>query len=1366
MDSSEKSFFRAISTHIPQYIVEEQLQNPRREGEHGQFRNGTLVFADVSGFTAMSEKLSKQGKEGAEELTSILNSYFTDMLDVVFSYGGSQLKFGGDAMLLLFLGHRHAARGVRCARRMQAAMKKFHKLATSQGTFRLEMSIGVNSGEFFDASVGEPAERLYHIFSGREINNTAMIEAVASAGEIFISKATLTELGDAALFDQEKEGYYRLSELRVRIKEEPVPVSEPKDEELAIVSEILADHLPGQLRKRLRANPEQASIEGEHRRVTVMFLNLLGTSELIESYGRERAGEIMHELHRYFHIVHTSVERYGGMIIGCDLNTRGDKLLIIFGAPVTHENDEERALLCAQEMRRELTESGLPLKQRIGINAGYVFSGEVGSPLRKEYTVMGDDVNLAARLTGVAGEGQILVGSSVYSRVTGRFTFKTLEPVRVKGKSQPVAVYEFIKSAEDTAGQHRTRAAGIVGRDREVAILSEVAGRALSRQGQALVVTGPAGIGKSRLVDELRHDWDAQGGLAFAGDCQSYGSNTPYLPWIDLLGLFFDLREGDTVERKAEKIEGVMTGLSPALTEWTAVMGNLLHIPIEESDLLKSLNAELRHQRLLDITLEIVQSRAKETPVLLLLENLQWADSASLELLNYLSRNIVDYPVLVVMVCRPEEGLELETVGQKHYSTVTLGELSPEASLALIRLLVTMKELPEELGQLVTSKAQGNPFYIEEVVSSLIDSEYLKLDETGGEYQLTGDLSRVEIPDTIQGVIMAHLDRLDEETRNVLRVAAVIGRLFQLPVVREIYPRPITGEDLLLRLDELVELALTILQTTEPFREYLFRHIMTQEVAYDSLLFARRRELHHKVGEYYEKHHSDRLEDFYELLCYHYGHTRDGRKTLEYAVKAGDKAKGMFANHEAIGYYRQALEIINRLPDDISSPRSRVLESLGDIYELTGQYDKALESYQGSQQWYESRKLRALRHRNKEAATIEDIFSSPAFAEESDRQIAVLCHKQGMVYERKGLYGVAIDWLDKGLKTLADDSKDKAGLYIARAGVLYRQGEHAQALDWCRQGLDNARRVSDSDETAHGCYLLGTIHTDMGNINQAIEYRRQSLSIYEETKDLLGQARVHNNLGVDYYYQGDWERAKEHYHNSLEIREKIGDVNGEATVANNLGEVLSDQGYLSEAIDEFGLCLRTWERIGYSLGVGLSHSNMGRAYTRKQQWQPALEHLEKSRQVFEELQSKGFLAEVYQRLAETFIGAGGMAKAIEYTRLSLTLAMERKMPMTEGVTRRVMGQAYRARGEWEEAEELLTESRRLLHQLGVPYELGQTLWQLALLHSDMADAGVAEENGPGKEPFLEMAIAIFQKLGIKYDEARVAELRARYGNTF
>ncbi|MFC1999000.1 tetratricopeptide repeat protein [Chloroflexota bacterium] len=1358
MDTKASDVLKAITSYIPRFVVDERILHPDTPDIHGQFRYGTLVFADISGFTAMSEKLSVLGKEGSEELTSVLNSYFAHMLDIAFSYDGNLLKFGGDAMLLLFLGNQHAAHGTRCALRMQQEMKNFSKVSTSQGVFTLRMSIGINTGDLYTANLGSPGDRLYLAFTGSTVNDVAKIESAAEAGEVLIGNKTLDELADKVDTIEMPSGYHLVTRLRAGVKSIEALKHGFETNVSEAVFKNLASYLPRQILESVKTNPERTGIEGEHRRVTVMFVNVIRSNKDLQKYERGQEEGITKTLNNYFQIVHDTADKYGGMLVGIDLNTEGHKLLIVFGTPIAHEDDDERSVLCALDMQQQVASSGLPFVQRIGINTGYVFSGELGYPARKEYTVMGDEVNLTARIMGVAEEGQVLVSASTYLKVANKFDFKKLNPVKVKGKEQPVTIYQVHRTREDTGSRRQHKTEEMVGRDIEIASVNQVAEQGLSSNGQILSITGAAGIGKTSLRQELESIWKQRGGLVYATDCLSYGSDAPYLPWINLLNSFFEIKERDDHEKRKKAIEDKMINLNPELADWTAIVGNLLSVYIEESDLVKSLSPELRHQRLLNVILDIVQSQSKKAPLLLVFDDLHWGDISSVALINYLAGNITNHPLIICVTYRRDEGFAPDFTEQVNHTEIALEDLSHESVLDIVKSIVNAEELPDQLCQLVTAKVQGNPLYTEEIVQSLIDSEYLKLDSDTGQYRLVGNLEQVDIPDTIQGVIMARLDRLEEETRNIVRVASVLGRLFNYDVLMDIYPRNVVADEMTNRLNSLVDLGLVALGKVDPWPEYSFKNTLTQEVSYESLPFAQRRQLHHKVGEYFESRYGSRIEEHYELLYYHYGRTKDHWKGLEYSVKAGDKAKRMFANEEAIRYSQRALQLAGELPHSAESVASRVQENLGDIYELTGQYDKSLDYYQMSQQWYERMRVGAKKRQTEHLVCFSDVCPNLQSPEDRKNQIALLCQKRGIVYERIGEYVEAIDLLDKGLKMATNNGEEMARLCIAKAGVLYRKSEYPEALKWCQRGLDVATSVSNHYEIAHGNYLLGNINTKLGNVNEAIKFRKQSLKLYNKIGDLPGQSRVHNNLGVDYYYLGHWNKSKEHYQKSLEIREKIGDVNGVATVANNLGEIFLDQGYFDQAIDSFSTCLSTWEKIGYSLGVGLSYSNLGKVYYKRQEWQKSLDHLQKGLQILEQLHSLGFMAEAYQRMAEVYLGLGDNESALKWCQKSHKLAQEQNMTAIEGVTRRVLGLIHSRLGDDKIADEMLGKSIEILQSVGMPYELALTFWQMAIFYDDLEQRGYGKQPSKKKTRLLEKAMAIFEKLSAEYDREKVESL--------
>nr|MBC8264959.1 tetratricopeptide repeat protein [Anaerolineales bacterium] len=404
-----------------------------------------------------------------------------------------------------------------------------------------------------------------------------------------------------------------------------------------------------------------------------------------------------------------------------------------------------------------------------------------------------------------------------------------------------------------------------------------------------------------------------------------------------------------------------------------------------------------------------------------------------------------------------------------------------------------------------------------------------------------------------------------------------------------------------------------------------------------------------------------------------------------------------------------------------------------------GEYDEALKSY---------------------TAALDLLGEFPLLSRASGR-VAALHRKAGMVYERKGEYELALEWLTQAQARLDDRrSAEMARICTSMAGVLYRQGEGAEAMEWCQRGLEIAQRSDERGELAHAYMLRGVLNGSLGNPSQAISDCLRSLHLCQEIGDLSKQARAHNNLGLHYYYEGDWGQAVVHYSQSLEIRERIGDVNGGATVSNNLGELYLNQGRFDEAAECFQGCLETWERTGYLLGVALSYRNLGHACARREEWDAALEYLGMSLRKLEEIGSRDWLmAEVYRHFAEVYLGLGEWETAHGFGRRSLGIAVAQEIKLVEGGARRVLGQVHRCRGRWDEAEALLRESLRLSEEQGQRYETGQALWELALLYLDRARNGGNGRERAKMAEALGRAITIFGELGAQWDLVRALKAR-------
>jgi class 3 adenylate cyclase/predicted ATPase len=1348
------ALLRAVSTYLPRQVVAPLLANPEPGQVAGGFAYGTVMFADVSGFTAMSEKLSQLGTKGAEDVANIVSRLFTALLEVTDQYGGDLLKFGGDALLVYFGGQTHALHAALAALRMQETMTRFAETPTSEGVFRLQMTIGLGTGPLFMARLGSE-EGMEFAVMGRGLAQMARAEDYASAGEIFVDAETYQAISEQAVVGKTQDGFCQLLDLRVGESDLRNPLEDPL---VALPPPVmdsgghqwLADtlqriralelFLPLGLMDKIKQEPERVAIGGEFRPVTVFFANFYGIDEIIEELGQARSAEITAILNAHFTTMRQIIARYGGVVNKVDTYAVGHRIMTLFGAPRAHIDDPERAVRAALEMQEAMaafneldTSCGqFCLKQRIGVNTGSVFAGNVGSLTRQEYSVMGDGVNLSARLMAVAAEGQVIVSQSTVRQSGGGFLLREQEPVKVKGKTLPVHNYQVMGLQEQRARERRP----LIGRDDEWRSVDVLIHRSLTGETRVLTVAGDAGLGKSRLLDEIAAHWsEAHGALSIGATCPSFGRHTPYLPWLDLLRALCGLNPADSDGVKLDKITALLVEVDSTWREWAVLIGRLLGLNVEESDLVRGLDAQTRQRMTFRIVTRLVDHVAGEQPLLLAIDDLQWADDTSVELVNQVAHQIAGRPLLLVLAHRHDEPLAaaLKLADLSRHTGLRLHELSDEAGLRLLdTLLPTTPEMPLPLKELILKNAQGNPLFIEEVAHSLIES-YLILDEGSGAYRARTDLEAevIEIPDSVNRVIMSRMDRLDEFSRNVLKVASVIGQEFEYWLLSTIYPYRHAEGELRERLDELSQREIL----TGPFPDllYLFRHIMTREVAYESLLYADRRQLHRRIGESTEAQQSGRLVEYWEVLAHHFNLAEEWDKALYYSLEAGRKAQSIYANEDALHHFRQALKAAERV-DWSEGQQLLAHEGLSEVLDTLGEYDEALTHI----------------YRAQDLVMVIDY--SP---EEQARRLADLCRRMAAIREKQSDYDAALDCLRGGLLAIEGlDAVEATRIYLLGAGIYRRQGKNEEAIEWCQKSLQIALQAQTRESRqviAQAYYNLGGIYTRQGDLSRAVEVCRQSLEVYQQIDDIVGESQAHINLANAHFEQGNWPKANEHYLQALEIKRKIGDVYYQGFITVNLGGIYLKQGDLDQAADYYQQSLEMWEELGSTYVIALLHNNMGAVALRRGHPDEALSLLQKSLQLFQEIGSGDFLSEVYRNLAEVYLEQTELDRAMEYTRRSLELAQEQEMRLEEGITRRVAGQIHTLLGDLNPAQQELEASLDILAGLNSRYEVGKTHFQLARLHKARGD-------WPRMEQSLEQARAIFAELGAQLDLAQVQEL--------
>ena len=704
------------------------------------------------------------------------------------------------------------------------------------------------------------------------------------------------------------------------------------------------------------------SIESERRIATVMFADISGFTAMSEKMDPEQVTCVMNEC---FCMMEECINTHGGTID----KFIGDCVMVLFGVPKALEDAPQKAVNTAIELRNRLykfngdKKLAIPLDLHIGINTGPVLSGMVGGTDKQEYTVMGDTVNLASRIEGASETGQILVGPATYKATKTGFKYKPLPPIALKGKAEPVPVYELLSVRETMhrmqAGADRMISSAMVGRDSELNKLEFQIMKAMNGEGSIVNVIGEAGIGKSRLIAELKSRDVMKRITLLEGRAISMGANLGYHLIIDLLKNWAQITEEDTEVAAFTKLESAIRTTYPeALGEILPFVATLMGIKLvgRYAERMKGIEGEALEKLILKNVRDLITRGTQRAPVVAIMEDLHWADTSSIELTESLFRLATKERIVFINVFRPgyaETGDRIiKTIQENYpdkYTEIMIQPLDEKQTETLITNLLNIKGFPHKLKEQIIQRAGGNPYFIEEVIRSFIDEGAVVMKEGG--FEVTDKLSTMSIPRTINEVLMARIDRLDQKTRDLVKTASVIGRNFFYRILAEVAR---TIEDMDSRLEYLEEIQLIRERKRMEELEYLFKHALAQEVAYDSILVQKRKEMHKSVADSIEKVFNERLHEFYGMLAFHYSQAEDLDKTEEYLIKAGEESLKVSASAEALHYYQQALELyLNKYGDKADLEKVAMLEknialalfNRGQFTESVEYFDKVLAFY-------------------------------------------------------------------------------------------------------------------------------------------------------------------------------------------------------------------------------------------------------------------------------------------------------------------------------------------------------------------------------------------------------------------------------------
>lgn len=1149
--------------------------------------HGAALFADISGFTPLTEALARAlgPRRGAEELTAQLNRLFDALIAPVDTYGGTVVGFSGDAITCWFAGEAASAgrRAVAAALAMQNAMRSFAGLPLPGGTtVTLAMKAAVATGAARRFVVGDPELHVIDVLAGTTLERLAATEHVARSGEVLICAVTAAALHDDLLpaerrVDDHGNPVLVVRALRSYVAPTPWPELPP-----GVLSETLTRPwlLPG-LSERLRAGG--GAFLAELRPVVVLFLRFGG----IDYDGDDSAGE---RLDAFIRWVQHVLARYEGSLVQLTMGDKGSYMVAAFGALVAHPDDAARAVSAALEVRALPDWLAWVGPVQIGLSRGMVRCGPYGGVTRRTYGVLGDEVNLAARLMQLAAPGQVLASEHVQLAARELYEWESLPAVRVKGKSTPIALFEPLAPRP-----HMRQARGeLVGREPERAALAELLRQLTHGRSSQALIEGEPGIGKSRLLAELLSDARAAGVNILASGADPVEQSTPYHAWRAIFATACGSATAEGGGWRETLLARIAT--DPELARVAPLLNVVLPLDLPDTELTAQMSGQVRADNTRAALLRLLRQCAGGAPLLLVIEDAHWLDSSSWALLDQVRTEHA--PLLLAVTTRPfatppPEYRRLASSPGCHH--LHLGQLNPQQVERLVCQTLGVARVPPEVVELIHARAEGQPFFIEELAHALSDTGVIRVIDGICQVAPRVNLENVSFPDTIQGTISSRIDRLSGERQLVLKVASVIGRVFAATTLADVHPVPDERRHIPLYLDDLGRLEITARVASDPELAYIFRHVITQEVVYNQMLFAQRGDLHRRVAEWYEGAYHEDIESHFGLLAHHWEKAERPDRAAYYLERAGEQAMRGGAYQEAIRLYTRLINLEPEPHGEAEQIRRAAIErQLGEASMGLGLFDEGRRYFCAAL----ARLGRPLPERSAgvalgilQAMVVQVLhrawparFIGQSRRPAADRECSRIYIKVAQIDYMRAKTALMLYEALHNLNTAEglERSLELAGAYSSVGLICAFIPIHGLAAPYIGRARATVEALGRPTDTAEIYELVSVYLSGIGRLNESAALLERILPLFEQ----IGHRRLWDEssilLGMTLLPLGEVERAERIYRALSERSKHYGNENVRCSSTLGLAEIASLRGRAAEAI----AALEPIEELARRIGVG------------------------------------------------------------------------------------------------------------------------------------------------------------------------------------
>jgi len=960
----------------------------------------------------------------------------------------------------------------------------------------------------------------------------------------------------------------------------------------------------------------RSALEGERKLVTVLFADVANYTSISEKLDPEEVHQIMDGA---FKILMDEIHRFEGTIN----QFTGDGVMALFGAPVAHEDHAQRACFSALSIQNAVSKYsesvknnfGIDFVMRVGLNSGPVVVGAIGDDLRMDYTAIGDTTNLASRLENLAKPGSVLISKNTHKLVMDYFELNLMGKIQIKGKEESEEAYEVIKPSKIETRIHAATAKGLtkfIGRKNSMTDLMEPYEKVKAGSGQVVGIVGEAGVGKSRLILEFQDRLSQDEYTWLEGRCLHFGSSMAYLPILDILRTYFLIIEGDQGNIINKKIRDKAFELDAELASIVPPFQELLSLKADDEEF-TGLEPQKKRERTFDALRDLFIRESQNKPLILVFEDLHWIDNTTQEYINYLIDWLGNTRIMLIILYRPEY---IHQWGSKsYYSKIGLDQLGTNSSTELIRAILEGGDLAPELKKLVLTRVAGNPLFMEEFTHTLLENGSIQ--KENDKYVLAKDTQHIKVPDTIQGIIAARMDRLEDNLKRTMQVASVIGRDFAFRILQTITDQ---REELKSNLLNLQGLEFIYEKNLFPELEYIFKHALIQEVAYDSLLQTRRKEIHENIGEAIENLYANNLEEFYEMLAYHYSKSDNLEKTAYYLKQSGIKSMNSHAAYEGFNYFHEALDVLcrmNETPDNIkdqlevidlayapmvylaySADCLPILTRAQEIYTDLGD-DRLLAKWRSITAKYYAYHA----HAQEEILNSEKSFELANKVQDVDlmAEIAPGLH---LSYVASGSYDKAAEFVLPLLELL--EKTGRTTEYFGNPYILYcwlgggcasmlgMLGQFEDGLALCEKTLRVAQESDSQITLGYTEFYCGGYFNQLCDFEKAKEYLLSSLAHFDEINFISVKGWLLSVLGLSCCYMEDFTAADEYFEQAIQFHKDSGIEIGKSLMYTAAGVHYYESGNLSRSIQASEKALKTSRQQNSKSDEGLALIQLGR----------------------------------------------------------------------------------------------------------------------------------------------------------------------------